>query len=239
MGTPVYGNTCWYGGGPNSGVRGVPCLRLPDRVPPGLVRGQVRGVFRRPRVGHLGTPLVAYPRMDVQTVPGAQREGGLCIGQQPLADTDPMAEVAAQLELGESPQKVGSCPGGIEDAAAMRLVAHAQPRCSFRGQRPCAKRLALSPPPTVAAAVNIDQQRPEIAGSMEKAGKGAQVSPDVLAAGRDIDNVVETVACQEVLPASLILRLGQPSLDAIIAGGLYAGMLLPRAGSRPKDSGKA
>jgi len=108
------------------------------------VRGEVRRELRHPGIGHLRPVLVADAGVQVEAMLGGQCDDFPFRGQQPLAHAHPMAQIATQLEVGETQQKVARTPRIVRDAAAVGLVGHCHSRLFLDGQHLSIKLLTFS-----------------------------------------------------------------------------------------------
>ena len=181
------------------------------------MRGEVRRELRHPGIGHLRPVFVADAGVQVETMLGGQCDDLPFRGQQPLAHAHPMAQIATQLEVGETQQQVARAPRIVRDAAAMGLVRHRHLRFFLDGQDLSVKLLAFSGRPRVAAAVTVNMHGMERCGPDELVAERVHMRRNIAAGRINLGDVVELMRCQQGTEAHLVVRCRQPAFDAGIA----------------------
>jgi hypothetical protein len=83
--------------------------------------------------------------MHVQTVIGALANDGDLIFDQPLADADPVAEIAAQFQVRKTRQQPAGDPGIEENPAPVRFVGDGDSALGFELERALEKTSAFLP----------------------------------------------------------------------------------------------
>ena len=189
-------------------------LRVPDQSPPALVGGEMRGVFRRARVGHLRPLFVTDARVQMQAPRGALPDDFNLVINQPFGNTDPVAEIAAQFERLETLQQPARDPWIEQDAPAMRFVRDADAPSLLHGQGRLKEAAGFAFTPRIQPAMGVDKDRRHARGFAHLPAEGFDVRRHAGAGGENLRDELELVSGQQAAQRAALAGRGQRGFDA-------------------------
>jgi hypothetical protein len=131
--------------------------------------------------------------MHVQTVPGALADDADLIFDQALTNADPMAEIAAQLQVWKARQKLAGDPGTKEYPAPVRFVGDGDAAFGFELECALEEANALVLGKGVLPTVGIDKAGGESFGCGDLLTERIKVLRDGLPAREDLRNELHAI----------------------------------------------